>query len=634
MSIAIPDFWKHAVASGLLSAARCKQLHAEFKDSRPAGQVVTTLDLAKWLVSTRVLTRDQASALLAGRRAILDEPGPTAADAPVVVDVSPGAVAKPATQRRSSNNGLLAGIAALAVIVVVVFVALMLSSSANLPVKSSVLAEKNKVAAEPASDEQPAEGAKPAPTVRTDVTVTEIDDDGQTLWTSPTTGEPLSLNYLPSGVQIILTLRPAELLDNAEGARLLEVLGPAGQFARDQLQVVLGCGLSEIEQLTLAFYPDESGLPQAAYVMRLRDAVVEATLLAAWGHPAAAEHRAKKYFENKRFAYYFPRDEAQHTVAIALPAAMREILELDGPPLVRREIEALVLKTDATRHFNLLFATSYLFVDGKSLLMGDLEKLSDPLARFLDEGLQAVLVSAHLGDEFFLELRALPTTDKSPQEVATGLRARLEQVGEQTEQRVASLDAHPYGRMVINRFPRMLQLLGDFTRSGAEQRQAVLRCYLPLNAAHNLLLGGELTLREQPTAARSTTAAEPPSKQGEALVALQKKITLSFPRDTLERCLELLGKEIDQEIVILGPDLQLEGITKNQSFGLDEHDRPAGEVLRKVLKLANSDGKLVYVIRPRDGRREAIIVTTRSAAARRGDPLPDEFVRKTEPEKP
>src|SRR5262249_45337670 len=53
-------------------------------------------------------------------------------------------------------------------------------------------------------------------------------------------------------------------------------------------------------------------------------------------------------------------------------------------------------------------------------------------------------------------------------------------------------------------------------------------------------------------------------------------------------------------------------------------DRPAGEMLREVLKLANPDGKLVYVIRRREGGPEAIFVTTRAAAAKRGE-KPGEF---------
>ena len=47
-----------------------------------------------------------------------------------------------------------------------------------------------------------------------------IDDDGRTLWASPTHGPPLDLAYLPPGVEIILAVRPAELLAHAEGRRL------------------------------------------------------------------------------------------------------------------------------------------------------------------------------------------------------------------------------------------------------------------------------------------------------------------------------------------------------------------------------------------------------------------------------
>ena len=73
----------------------------------------------------------------------------------------------------------------------------------------------------------------------------------------------------------------------------------------------------------------------------------------------------------------------------------------------------------------------------------------------------------------------------------------------------------------------------------------------------------------------------------------------------------------------------MEGITKNQSFSLDERERPAGEVLRRVLALANPDGKLVYVIRSGEGKPQTIAVTTRAAAAKRGERLPAEFDEKS-----
>jgi hypothetical protein len=111
-------------------------------------------------------------------------------------------------------------------------------------------------------------------------------------------------------------------------------------------------------------------------------------------------------------------------------------------------------------------------------------------------------------------------------------------------------------------------------------------------------------------------------------------VSLSFPRDTLERALELLAREIDTPIIILGADLQTEGITKNQSFGLDERDKTARDVLAKVLAQANPDGKLVYVIKPGEEGDEAIYITTRAAAARRQEPLGDGQKQKTPPKRP
>src|SRR3981081_2673729 len=77
---------------------------------------------------------------------------------------------------------------------------------------------------------------------------------------------------------------------------------------------------------------------------------------------------------------------------------------------------------------------------------------------------------------------------------------------------------------------------------------------------------------------------------------------------------------------ILGGDLQLEGITKNQSFGVDEKDKAAGEILRKIMTLANPDGKLVYVIKSaQPGGPQTLFITTRTAASKRGDKLPPEL---------
>ncbi|MCS5616960.1 MAG: hypothetical protein NZ658_03080, partial [Pirellulales bacterium] len=106
-----------------------------------------------------------------------------------------------------------------------------------------------------------------------------------------------------------------------------------------------------------------------------------------------------------------------------------------------------------------------------------------------------------------------------------------------------------------------------------------------------------------------------------ALGKLEEKITLVFAKDTLEKAIQLVSEEIGVPMEIVGPDLQLEGITKNQSFGLDERDRSARDVLATILAKADPAGRLVYVVRKEDDV-EAIFVTTRAAVAKRGEKLP------------
>jgi hypothetical protein len=111
-----------------------------------------------------------------------------------------------------------------------------------------------------------------------------------------------------------------------------------------------------------------------------------------------------------------------------------------------------------------------------------------------------------------------------------------------------------------------------------------------------------------------------------------------MPRDTLEAALANLGQAADVEIVIRGPDLQADGITKNQSLALDLADRPAAEILIEILRRANPDKsadgpadprqKLVYVIGPKSpGGPEVVFITTRARAAERQETLPEAFGR-------
>lgn len=107
---------------------------------------------------------------------------------------------------------------------------------------------------------------------------------------------------------------------------------------------------------------------------------------------------------------------------------------------------------------------------------------------------------------------------------------------------------------------------------------------------------------------------------------LAEKITLRAPNVPFDDALDRIGDEAKIKVVLLNKDLQQEGITKNQRVFLEEVEQPAGDVLRKLLLTANPDGKLVYFIKLEKGSDEqSVYITTRRAAAKRGDKLPPEF---------
>ena len=169
----------------------------------------------------------------------------------------------------------------------------------------------------------------------------------------------------------------------------------------------------------------------------------------------------------------------------------------------------------------------------------------------------------------------------------------------------------------------MVKFADKYVRAGAADKQVVIRGYLPAYAAHNIVLGAYRSMLDPFGGAPASTtvvakAAAPAAGGNTAAEKIKKPMTLTFNRNNLEVTMQLIAEEIGVPIEIIGTDLQLEGITKNQSFSLDEENRTAGDILATIMRKANPDGKLVYVVRSK-GSAETIVVTTRAAAMKRGE---------------
>jgi hypothetical protein len=293
---------------------------------------------------------------------------------------------------------------------------------------------------------------------------------------------------------------------------------------------------------------------------------------------------------------------------------VQEIVRQDEKPgSLGPLVDQLLASTDADRHVTFIAAPQFLFGDGRKLFSGPAERLRAPLDEFVGDQVRAISVSLHVDDvNFFAELRVLGALDRKPDEFVQRYRERLGKLPTLVEEKT------------LRRFPRWLGEFAENLRADVENGQAVLRCYLPAVASHNLAQAIDLAIHEGGGSA--VAVATPPAETKPQTVAekVQRKIGLSFPREPLDRTLELWSAEVGVKVVMLGNDMMAEGITKNQPItDFKEENQPAEAILLKILMKASPQGKLVYVVKPESpGGANVIQITTRTAATARGDKLP------------
>ena len=457
-------------------------------------------------------------------------------------------------------------------------------------------------------------------------------------WGPPTSGPPPSLAYLPAGSQLILLSRPADLMASDEGRLFVKALGPQLAEILGLLEGVSGCGLEQIEEVQAGWQADTSGTVQGAYAIRLVKPADEQAILTAVGGLESKEVDGETTHMKSTLGLWLPTAEQGRVIVCGTPKLVQGIVDAEakaGPvgdssqlrAALAPDMERLVGMLDRSRHLTLFGAPQYLRTEGRDMLTGSLAQLVDPLKLFFSAAVRAAALSLHVGEMVYVELDAIDSVDEPARVMAKNIKVKVDALATDIEDWTAGLTGVEYGRKVINRLPGMMRFLAENTRAGAEGKGVVVNAYLPQPAGHNIALAAELALAQAgrvgaaPLVAAGAGAAAMPRTAKEKL---QQKISLSFPRDTLEKSIQGLADEIGLPITIRGGDLQLEGITKNQSFGLDEQDKPAEAILRVILMKANPDGKLVFVIRGA-GDGDSLEITTRAAAAKRGDTVPAVF---------
>ncbi len=466
-----------------------------------------------------------------------------------------------------------------------------------------------------------------------------IEDDGQTLWRSPTAGEPIELDYSPPAAQFFLIARPSDMLKCKEGPAVLKALGPLNDQVEalfEQLQIPL----TKIDQLIVALTPQDVGAPRVTMIARFNSKPTVTDLLTRINHQDSPEGQRWKVAE---YDAIVPRDDL-NVICIGDEIEIAGILETGGtPPLLKRQIEKLRRLTDRERHLTLLFDPHFLNADGRETLRGIYSTLRAPISNFLGDQVQAASVSLHFENPFYGEVRLASSLDQDPFRLAAACRQHLSVLPEKVNDYLGRTNIDRFWQPIAMRFPLMLRFLHDQARIGVTDQCAIINFVAPENSAHNLVLASQLAIEASGTSPL-TSAQEPTSVPINWTTILNHPMDLSFPQLSLEFALRDFAAALKDEfpgeniqIKIIGGDLQLAGITRNQQIrNIQLKQKSVEEILSQLVRqanpvrtdsLASPEQKLVWTLAPSgESTGKTILITTRTAATREGYSLPEQFL--------
>ncbi|GIW93119.1 MAG: hypothetical protein KatS3mg110_1160 [Pirellulaceae bacterium] len=485
-------------------------------------------------------------------------------------------------------------------------------------------------------------------------------DDGVSLWASPTSGQPWSMDLVPLEPLLVLALRPADLAASAEGARVIKAFGPAVETLISQWpERAAGVAWNEIDKLLISLHEDLSGGWRSSMVIYLRQPLAREELLQRWGNPAAQDVSGVSYYVGTSWAYFIEPDSVTVArFAMGRAEQMRELAERRGaPPSLYPGWDALVHHSDSERLATLFFITHHLQTkflrDGQSYYFGDARKLRDVVDAFWSDIARIGMVSAHVNDSFsYIESILVPDPTIDRTKAVEDLRSRVRAWGEQAEAYLAELQPPPYWARVALRYPTMLRFLAKHTRVQIEDNLIVMNAVLPPAALHNLVFGAEMMLASEPGGIVAAGGEQPAPQAAVPQTIeelLDQKITVRFDQTSLEFAMRDVAAAANDafpklpftfEIVLLGMDMQKDGITKNQSIrDFNMSDAKISEILTALVMRGNPDPtvkaphepnqKLVWCVGedPNRAGQRVVLITTRQGAEERKLTLPKVFTQ-------
>lgn len=487
----------------------------------------------------------------------------------------------------------------------------------------------------------------------------QLVDDDELLWVPPwaADSQPPPLDLVVPGAQVVVSLRPASLLDQQAGADWLAWFGDELGPTLESLEQRCGVSPARIDRLTLGLTPGQAGDALTTLAVRLIEPVELATLADRWDASASQTPQGQTMFAADGAggdAYYVPGESLDdqspiESFAVGPLETIKLVAEGEGAPIpMAPSMAAAWRRTSAQADVVVMAVPNFLFADGRNLLRRYVPRAVEPLRQMLIPDVSVAVATFDMRSQWYGELSLVPGGGSSPAGLLRELRQRIERLRQSSEAFLADAGIPPSWRVMAFRLPNFLSALADQTRFGISDQLPVVNFYLPAAAAPQLSLATLLALSSGEGAAVTTTAAAQESPKTMSISEmLNTPMSISFDQESLEFAIGMIGEEfarslpagaLPPKITIIGGDLEKSGITQNQQVrDFQMRDQPLREVLTELVAGANPDKTatstaddkqtLIWVVAPASTpEAPELLVTTRPAAASDGYELPEEFV--------
>ena len=489
----------------------------------------------------------------------------------------------------------------------------------------------------------------------------ELVDDDKLLWVPPYAADSpaASLELLPPGPAVIITVQLSKLMADPLGSEMIEALSPELAELIKTISDRSGVPADAIKRCTVALHAGQEGWPATSLAIELVEAMPLQTLADRWQATASRTPDGATLYSGDEADgdVFFLGDSQQGALAgdanvsrfaLGPLEQMREVAANEGGAIpLPRLLDKVWSESSLESDLVALVTPNFLFADGRAMLQSAAPELAEPLKAVLIPDVAALMISANSsGQNLYAEMRVVPAGGVTEAQLMRNISDAWGSLPTWADGFMIDAVPDPSWRLLATRMPLMLRFLVDHTRIGVSDGTVVANAYLPATAATQITLATLLAMNTKPGTPAVSVAATTTTKPLTVEEMLNRKMSVTFDQESLEFGINVVVEQFEADLPdgstmpkvrILGGDLEKGGITQNQQIrDFAKQDLPLRTVLTDLLLGANPDKTatgpkdpkqaLVWVVVPKEGDPAGaeILVTTRAASAGVYE-LPEEF---------